>query len=233
MPKKPSDGGMDIGQLRRSAYGRVFAAALALAFMCFLPAGTFDYREAWVYLGALLIPMLATTSYLLRRDPELLERRLRNKEPQAAQQLIVTLSGVMFLGVLLLPGLDHRYGWSSVPMPLAIAADALVLLGYGLFVLVIRENRYAARTVEVEKNQQVITTGPYALIRHPMYLAVSMIYVATPLALGSYWALIPAVMLPVLLGARILGEERFLHEHLAGYTAYTQKTRYRLIPGIW
>jgi protein-S-isoprenylcysteine O-methyltransferase Ste14 len=233
MVKKPSDGGLDIGQLRRSAYGRLLVAALCLGALFFVPAGTFHYWEAWVYLGVLLLPMLATSSYLLRRDPELLERRLRSKEPQAAQRLIVTLSGVMFAGILLVPGLDHRYGWSSVPAPLAIAGDVMVLLGYALFVLVMRENRYASRTVGVEKDQQVVTTGPYALIRHPMYLAATLIYVATPLALGSYWGLIPAATLPVLLGARIVGEERLLHEHLPGYTAYTKKTRYRLIPGIW
>lgn len=224
---------MDIGRLRRTAYGRLLAAALSLGALFFLPAGTLQYWEAWVYLGVLLIPMFATSTYLLQRDPELLERRMRNKEPQAAQQLIVTLSAVALTAILLVPGLDHRYGWSSVPAPLVIVGDALVLLGYGLFVLVMRENRYASRTVEVEKDQKVITTGPYALIRHPMYLAATLIYVASPLALGSYWGLIPAAILPVLLGARILSEERLLHEHLEGYTAYTQKTRSRLLPGIW
>lgn len=224
---------MDIPRLRRTAYGRLLAAALGLGVLFFLPAGTFHYWEAWVYLGVLLIPMFATSTYLLRRDPELLERRMRDREPQAAQQLIVTVSAVMLTAILLVPGLDHRFGWSSVPAPLVIAGDALVLLGYVLFVLVMRENRYASRTVEVEKNQKVITTGPYALIRHPMYLAATLIYVASPLALGSYWGLIPAAVLPVLLGARILSEERLLHEHLEGYTAYTQKTRSRLIPGIW
>lgn len=233
MPKKPTDGGMDIGQLRRTAYGRLLVAALFLGVLFFLPAGTFDYWEAWVYLGVLLIPMFATSSYLLRRDPELLARRMRQKEPQAAQQLIVTVFAVMFTAILLVPGLDYRYGWSSVPLPLVLLGDALVLLGYVLFILVMRENRYASRTVEVEKNQKVITSGPYALIRHPMYLAATLIYVASPLALGSYWGLIPAVILPVLLGVRIRGEERFLHEHLEGYTAYTKKTRHRLIPGIW
>lgn len=233
MRNKPSDGGVDIGQLRRTAYGRLLVGAIFLGVLFFLPAGTFYYWEAWVYLGVLLIPMLATSSYLLRRDPELLARRLRSKEPQAAQQLVVTVFAVMFTAILLVPGLDHRYGWSSVPAPLVILGDALVLLGYVLFVLVMRENRYASRTVEVERDQEVITTGPYALIRHPMYFAATLIYVASPLALGSYWGLMASVILPVLLGVRIRGEERFLHEHLEGYTAYTQKTRYRLIPGIW
>jgi protein-S-isoprenylcysteine O-methyltransferase Ste14 len=233
MAKKPTDGGMDIGQLRRSAYGRLLVAALFLGVLFFLPAGTLHYWEAWVYLGVLLIPMFATSTYLLRRDPELLARRLRQKEPQAAQRLIVTVFAVVFTGILLVPGLDYRYAWSSVPVPLVLLGDALVLLGYALFVLVMRENRYASRTVEVEKNQKVITTGPYALIRHPMYLAATLIYMASPLALGSYWGLLASVILPVLLGVRILGEERFLHEHLEGYTAYTKKTRYRLIPGVW
>jgi protein-S-isoprenylcysteine O-methyltransferase Ste14 len=215
------------------ALGRLLAALAVLAAVLFLPAGTLSYWQAWVYLAIIFIPVLIVLAYLIKNDPILLERRLRMRETEAQQKLIIKLSYIWFLIAFLLPGLDKRFGWSSVPIVVVLVADVLVLSGYGLFVLVLRENRYASRIIEVERQQEVITTGPYALVRHPMYLGVSLMYVLSPLALGSYWGMPPAALLIVLLVARIRNEESVLLSDLKGYREYTEKTRYRLLPGVW
>lgn len=220
-------------ELTKKALGRVLAAVLILGAMFFLPAGTIYYWQAWIYLAILFIPMLFVLLYLIRAEPDLLERRLRMREKEAEQKLLMKLSTLYFLAAYLLPGFDQRYGWSDVPVPVVLMADVIVLLGYGLFVLVLKENRYASRIVEVEENQQVITTGPYALVRHPLYLAVLLMYIFSPLALGSYWAMVLTILLPVLLVARIRNEEKVLMRELVGYGAYRQATKYRLIPGVW
>jgi protein-S-isoprenylcysteine O-methyltransferase Ste14 len=155
------------------------------------------------------------------------------REKEAEQQLIVKLASIVILLVYLLPGFDHRFHWSSVPIWLVAIADILVLSGYALMVLVMRENPYAGRTIEVEPDQTVVTTGPYAFVRHPMYLGVLLLYVFSPLALGSYWSMIPALFLMGLLIARITNEERVLLKELNGYREYTEKVRWYLIPGIW
>jgi protein-S-isoprenylcysteine O-methyltransferase Ste14 len=212
----------------------LFLAALAaVSIMFFLPAGTLDYWQAWVYIAIVFIPAAFVIIYFLRSDPEFLERRLRAREKEAKQRLIVKLGGVVFLIGFLIPGLDRRFGWSSVPPGLALAADIVVLLSYFLVFLVFRENSYAGRTVEVEKGQKVISSGLYSVVRHPMYLGTIAMYTATPIALGSYWAL-PAFLLivPVLI-LRILNEEEVLRRELPGYKEYCAKTRYRLVPFVW
>jgi protein-S-isoprenylcysteine O-methyltransferase Ste14 len=204
-----------------------------LGAMFFLPAGTLFYWEAWVYMAIIFIPMAFVVAYFIKNEPELLERRLRMREKEAEQKLIIKLSYLYFLIAFLLPGFDKRYGWSSVPATGVIIADVMVLLGYAFFALVLKENQYASRIIEVEEQQKVITTGPYAWVRHPMYLAVSVMYIFSPLALGSYWAMLPTILLLILLVARIRNEERVLLGELKGYREYTQQTKYRLIPGIW
>lgn len=204
-----------------------------LGLMFFLPAGTFNYWEAWAYLAILFTPMFFVMQYLLKNDPALLERRMRTKEKAGEQSLIIKLSYVYFLVVFLLPGFDKRFGWSNVPIWMILIADTLVLLGYITVIFVFRENSYASRTVEVDQDQKVIDTGPYAIVRHPMYSGLTMLYVLSPLALGSYWALIPAMLIILLIEARILSEEEILAKELAGYTEYQQKVRYRLIPFVW
>lgn len=204
-----------------------------LAAMLFLPAGTLAYWEAWVYLAILLIPMTFALIYLYRKAPELLERRMRVREKEATQRKIINLSLLYFLVVFMLPGFDKRFGWSNVPVGMVIVGDLVVLLGYCFILVVFRENQYASRVVEVNEGQQVINTGPYALVRHPMYLGVTLMYVFSPLALGSYWAMIPALLIIPILVMRIRNEEEVLSRELAGYSAYIQQTRYRLLPGIW
>jgi protein-S-isoprenylcysteine O-methyltransferase Ste14 len=177
--------------------------------------------------------MLGVAAYLLARDPALLARRLNMKEKQPQQALIQKLGALCYLAIYIVPAFDRRFGWSSMPGEAALAADGVVLVGYVLFVRVLMENRYASRVIAVETDQQVVTTGPYRLVRHPMYLAIIVMYLATPLALGSWWGLVPALLLPLPIAARIVGEERLLARELTGYTAYMRRTRYRLIPALW
>jgi protein-S-isoprenylcysteine O-methyltransferase Ste14 len=212
---------------------RFLAAILALLALFLLPAGTWAYWEAWVYLAILFLPMVGVLIYLLKNDPELLVRRMRMREKEAEQKRIIKLSYIPFLLAFLLPGLDKRFGWSNVPVGMVIVADILVVLGYGLVFLAFRENRYASRIVEVEQGQTVISSGPYAVVRHPMYVGTLLLYLLSPSALGSYWAMIPAIFIIPVIVARIRNEESVLVRDLKGYQEYMQKTRYRLIPGLW
>lgn len=220
-------------ELKQKAFWQILIAFSVLAALFFLSAGTVFYWEAWLYLAVLLVPVVWIVSYLLRQAPDLLERRMRMQEKESSQKLIIGLSTVVVLVAFILPGLDKRYGWSSVSPAVVIVADIGVLLSYAIFALVLKENRYASRIIEVEQQQVVISTGPYAVIRHPMYFAVLLLYIFSPLALGSYWAMIPVVALPILLVARIQAEEALLDRELKGYREYMQTVKYRLIPGVW
>jgi protein-S-isoprenylcysteine O-methyltransferase Ste14 len=228
-----SENQLSQNELKKMAGARLLVGIALLSAMLFLPAGTFAYWEAWGYLAVLFIPISLVLNYFLKNDPDLLERRMRMKEKEKRQKLIVKISYLYFLLTFLLPGFDKRFGWSNVPVILVVIADILVLFGYGMFFLVLRENRYASRIIEVEKEQKVISSGPYAIVRHPMYLGILIMYAFSPLALGSYWAIIPAIMIIPILVARIWDEERILMKELDGYQRYMEKTKYRLIPGIW
>jgi protein-S-isoprenylcysteine O-methyltransferase Ste14 len=228
-----SESTLDRGQLLQTVVARFGGAFLLLCAMFFLPAGTLAYWQAWVWLAVLFIPMVAVLVYLIRKDPALLERRMRTREPERVQSLLIKLSLLWFAVTFLLPGFDRRFGWSHVPLAVVIAADALVFAGYCIFIWVVRENTYASRVVEVERDQKVISSGPYSIVRHPMYFGVILMYVCTPLALGSYWALIPDLLIIPFIIARIRNEETVLQRDLAGYSQYMQTTRFRVIPGIW
>lgn len=206
---------------------------LALGILLFAPAWTFDYWQAWVYVGVVFVPFTCAMIYLVLTDPALVERRMRTREREPQQKWVQLLTGIWFMLIFVFPGLDKRLGWSSVPPGFVLGGDVVVLLGYLLVFLVLRENSYASRVVEVEAGQRVISSGPYALVRHPMYLGVLAMYLPTSLALGSYWGLIVALPLIPLMGARMLNEEKVLSAELPGYREYMQKVRYRLIPGLW
>ncbi len=219
-------------ELKKRVWIRFGSAPVVMGLVFFLPAGTLAYWQAWAYIALICVPLLFVVHYLFEHDPGLLETRLSQKEPHKTQRLIVGVGNLYYL-VFLLPGLDHRFGWSRVPSWLAIAALAMVLVGYGMVMLVFRENSFASRVVTVVAGQRVVCTGPYAVVRHPMYVGTILMDLFTPLALGSYWALPAFALIVPLLMWRILDEERLLRKELPGYGEYAQRTRYRLVPGVW
>ena len=211
-----------------------FTAGLILVgFLLFLPAFTFNYPGAWLFIGLLFIPMFIMGIVMLIKAPKLLEKRLNNKEKEKTQQGVIALSGLIFPIGFILSALDFRFSWSEVPTWLVTLASALFLIGYIMYAEVMRENAYLSRTVEVQADQKVISTGLYGVVRHPMYLATLLMFLPIPLILGSYWALIPIALYPVIIVFRIIGEERLLTRELYGYTEYKAKVKYRLIPFIW
>ncbi len=221
------------GRLLRVVLVRYVAAALVLAGVLFVSAGSLSYWNAWLYMSSLLIPMLFALTYLIARDPELLEKRMRIREKEAKQKSYVKLSLVLFVVSFCIPGLDYRFGWSSVPVWLVALATVLVLTGYAMFMVVMAQNTYASRIIELQENQKLIDTGLYSLVRHPMYLAASILYMASPLVLGSYYGTIPMLFLPFLLAYRIRNEEEILKTGLKGYDDYIHRVKYRLIPYFW
>ncbi len=224
---------MSKAQLLKVVASRVLGFVVMMMLFLFLPAGTWNYWQAWVYMGMLLIPMFFVMVYLIRNNPELLERRMRLREQRSEQKLIVKISLIFFLLAYLLPGFDIRFGWSNVPVWICIVADVLILVGYGIVVRVFQVNSYASRVVEINSGQKVIDTDVYAIVRHPMYFGAILMYSLSPLALGSYWAMIPGIMIVPVLVARILDEEVALEKDLPGYAEYKQKTKYRLLPFVW
>jgi len=212
--------------------------AVVAGAMLFLPAGTRKYWQGWIFLGLLMIPMVAASIYFAERDPQLVERRLQAKEKIGEQKLIMKFAKLIFIVAFLLPGFDFRFGWSrktfgAVPVWLMICSGAIALAGYLMTYWVMGANSYASRIIQVEKDQHVISIGPYRIVRHPMYLGGIISILFTPLALGSYWALpVFALIIPVIV-LRILNEEKTLRQELAGYPEYCQSTRSRLIPLVW
>jgi len=206
---------------------------IVLGILILVPAGTFNFWQVYVYIGILVIPMIFILFYFLKNDPLFLERRTRAREKEKAQKIIQIVFSLIFLSGFVIPGLDKRFGWSDIPINIVLITDIIVLFGYLLIFFVFRQNSYASRVVEVDKNQKVITTGLYSIVRHPMYLGVLIMYIPTPVALGSYWGLIPMATIPLAIVFRILNEEKVLSNDLPGYKEYCQKTRYRLIPLIW
>jgi protein-S-isoprenylcysteine O-methyltransferase Ste14 len=220
---------------RKSIIGLI-QLQVAMALLLFLPAGSLAYWQGWVYWALFSICVIGITLYLLKYDPHLVEGRLSagpRAEQQTTQKIIQAIAGVLFFAVLLIPGLDYRFHWSKLPLAIVAIGDMLLVLSLAMIFFVFRENSYAAATIKVEAEQTVIATGPYRLVRHPMYSAAVILFVATPLALGSAWGLIVAVPLVGALIARLTEEERYLSGHLPGYDAYCRRVSYRLVPMVW
>jgi len=233
MERKSEMSNTERSALIRKIIIRFSFVPLFIGICTLLPAGTFDYWQVYLYFSVVVIPMIFVLFYFLKKDPRFLERRMRGTEKEREQKLIQLINLAILMAAFIVPGLDRRYGWSAVPVEGIIITDAVILVGYLIIFLVFRENSYASRIVEVDQEQKVITTGLYSIVRHPMYLGVLIMYLPTPLALGSYYGLIPMAFLPAALVFRILNEEKVLRENLDGYEEYCRKTRYRLIPFIW
>lgn len=223
----------ETGRIVFMALSRWSMVILLLGLFLFLSAGTFAYWQAWVYVAILGLSSLSFIVYYLKVDPGLIAGRMKVREKEPEQRRIQQLSLLLFVAAFVIPGLDRRHGWSDVPIGAVLAADVMVLLGYVVFTRVMRENRYASRVIEIQQGQRVISTGPYAIVRHPMYVAVLMIYVIGPVALGSWWGILATVWLVPMLVARIRNEEVVLVKNLPGYADYLNQTRYRLVPGLW
>jgi protein-S-isoprenylcysteine O-methyltransferase Ste14 len=222
--------------LNKRAFGGLLILFLVMASLLFLVGGTLHYWQAWTFLGVYFGASLALTLYLMRRDPALLERRMSGgpfAEKEPVQKIIMSFASFGFIGLIVIPALDHRFGWSHTPLYAVLAGDALVALGWlGIF-FVFRENSFTSATIELATDQKVISTGPYAVVRHPMYAAALVMLLGIPLSLGSWCGvLIIVAIIPALIW-RLLDEERFLARKLAGYVEYQSKVRYRLLPPIW
>ena len=218
--------------------GLVSLAGLALAMgaLIFVPAGTLDYWQAWLFVGCYFGASVVVSLWLMRNDPALFERRMRGgplAEGEHNQKIIMTITSIGFVALLVVPGLDRRFGWSHMPGVIAVVGDVLLLTGWWGILQVFRANTYAAATIQVAAGQTVISTGPYGVVRHPMYAAALLMLLGIPVALGSWWGvLVFAAIIPAL-AWRLLDEERVLVRGLDGYAAYKRKVRWRMIPHIW
>ena len=216
-----------------NALARLLAGMLIIYVLLSVTAGTTDFPAGLLFMGILFVPMLLVGIYLFVNDPELLKKRLSSGEKEDTQKWVVALSGIMFLSSFVLAGLDFRFSWFQLPRTVTYIAAGVFLIGYALYFVVMKQNTYLSRTVEVQEHQQVISTGLYGVVRHPMYFATVIMFLSMPIVLGSVIALIPMLIYPFLLVARIKNEEKVLEEGLEGYKEYEKKVKYRLIPFIW
>ena len=204
--------------------------------LLFIPAGTLDYWQAWTFLAIYFASSSAITAYLIQKDPALLARRMSGgpaAEKEASQKIIMVFASLGFIGLLVVPALDRRFAWSHMPPSAVLAGDVLVVLGFFAVFLVFNENTYSSAVIELTPGQKVVTTGPYALVRHPMYTGAMVMLVGIPIALGSSWGLLVLVaMMPSLIW-RLIDEEKLLARDLPGYSEYQRRVRYRLIPLVW
>lgn len=201
--------------------------------LLFAPAGTFLFWNAWLFLALLFVPMLIIGIYLWIKQPDLLAKRLSSKEKESEQKQVILMSAVVFVAGFVVAAVDFRFGWSQLPIWLVVVASVLLVISYGLYAEVMRENAYLSRTVEVQENQKVIDTGLYGIVRHPMYSATILLYLSIPLVLGSIYSFLLFLMFPFVIAKRISNEETVLEKGLDGYTSYKQRVKYKIIPFIW
>ena len=216
-----------------SAITKFSLGILLVGALIFLPAGSWHFWQGWLLMGILFIPMFVAGLVMLGKSPDLLKSRLNAKEKRTRQDVVVKLSGLMFIVGFVVAGLGVRFGWYILPPWVSVAAAAVFLLGYGLYAEVLRENAYLSRTIQVQEGQRVVSTGLYGVVRHPMYAATLLLFLSMPLILGSLYALAIFAAYPVIIAARIRDEEALLEDQLEGYAEYREKVRWRLIPFIW
>ena len=226
-----------MNSLHEGLLARVFAkfsiGFVIIGALFFGTAGSFSYINGWVYLGTILAALGIGLFLLYRKDKALLEKRIRIKETDPRQKVFVALSGVLMVALYGIPGLDFRFGWTQVPLAAVVSGEFLLVVGYALNLQVMLTNSYASRVVELQEGQTLIDTGLYSIVRHPMYMSISLVYLGTCLVLGSYIALVPCIMVIVLLGFRAKNEEEMLVRGLAGYSDYMKRVKYRMIPFVW
>lgn len=220
-------------KLLSQALIKFFSGLILLGLLLFLPAGTWDYWQAWLLVGVLFVPMFLAGLVMLFKAPELLRRRLNMREEQAEQKKVIALSGGMFIAAFLLAGFGRRFGWPMLPGWVSLLAAAIFLFGYCLFAEVLRENAYLSRTVEVQEGQELVSTGLYGVVRHPMYMSTLLLFLAMPLILGSLPSFFVTLLYLPIIAKRIRNEEAVLEAGLPGYREYEKKVRYRILPGIW
>lgn len=216
-----------------SALTKFFAGVILLGILIFLPAGDRHFFGGWLLMGILFIPMFLAGLVMMVKNPSLLAKRLSAKEKEGEQSLVIKLSGLMFLAGFLLAGLDHRFGWLPLPGWVNLAAAGVFLLAYGLYAEVLRENTWLSRTIEVQEGQQVVSSGLYGIVRHPMYAVTLVLFLSMPLVLGSALAFAVFLAYPFIISKRIRNEEEVLTRDLPGYPEYMQKVRWRLLPFVW
>ncbi len=224
---------MPHSKLLMTVVSRLLAGVLMFALLFFLPAGTWRYWQAWMYIGVLITPMFFVIAYFMKKDPDLLERRMRMRERRTEQRKIINLSVLFFVLAYILPGFDIRFGWSKMPAWVSIVAAVVMFLSYLIVFRTMQVNSFLSRVIEVAENQKVIDTDVYGIVRHPMYVGMTVLYVVSPIVLGSWWAVIPALVIIPVIVFRILDEEKALEKELPGYMEYKQKVKYRLIPFVW
>lgn len=217
-----------IKAITKFIFGLVFVGMLL-----FLPAGTFAFANAWVFIALLFIPIFILGIILFVKSPALLEKRLNAKEEETTQKGVVAISGILFAVGFIIAGLDFRFGWSKVPDWVVVASSFLLLISYGFYAEVMRENAYLSRTIEVQENQKVIDTGLYGIVRHPMYAATIWLFLAVPIVLGSWWSFLCFLPYIPVIAVRIINEEKILSAELMGYEDYKKRVKYRIIPFIW
>jgi protein-S-isoprenylcysteine O-methyltransferase Ste14 len=223
-------------QLNIKALGGLAWVLLLMAALLFIPAWTLDYWQAWAFLVVFGVSALTITLYLMRKDPKLLERRVQagpTAEKERSQKIIQSLTSIGFMAMVVVPALDHRFHWSEMSLYFTVAGDVLVAIGFVLIFFVYKENTFASATIELAPEQKVISTGLYALVRHPMYMGGLFLFVGMSVSLGSWWGLFVFLLVMPALIWRLFEEEKFLARNLAGYAEYQNKVRYRLVPFIW
>jgi protein-S-isoprenylcysteine O-methyltransferase Ste14 len=220
-------------QLIIKSLTRFISGILIISALLFVPAGSIEFWNAWIFMGVLFIPMLFVIVYLIFRDPELLFKRLNTNEKEKTQKKVVLLTSIIFLSAFIISGLDYRFHWSTIPFQIVILSAIIVLIGYILFFIVMRQNSYASRVVEIQEKQKVIDTGLYRIVRHPMYSGAILIFMFMPLVLGSFYALIPLIIFPFQMRTRMKNEEQLLENELDGYIEYKKKIKYKIIPFVW
>ena len=204
-----------------------------IGLLIFLPAGTINFINGWIFMGVLFIPMLFAGIIMMIKNPTLLKSRLEAKEKEKSQNIIIKLSGLMFIVGFIIAGLDYRYKWVELPQWITYVSSIVLLLSYLMWAKVLRENTYLSRTIKVTETQKVVDTGLYGIIRHPMYTATIFLFLSMPMILGSLISLFIFLLYPIIIVCRILNEEKYLAKNLKGYTEYMEKVKYRLIPFIW